>query len=100
MSQVTGCCLSGGKGFRLGSKAGSIKGVKVSISLSAVDLHYLDAYAAEHGIDSRSAVIQYAVDRLRHDELGDAYEQAWDEWAEGGEAADWEAVAADGLGRT
>jgi hypothetical protein len=73
--------------------------VKVSISLSTVDLHYLDTYAVEHGIGSRSAVIQYAVDRLRHDELGDAYEQAWDEWAEGGDAADWETVVADGLSR-
>jgi Arc/MetJ-type ribon-helix-helix transcriptional regulator len=83
----------------LSSTAGSIDGVKISVSLPAVDIQYLDVYAEEHGIGSRSAVIQFAVDRLRHDALGDAYEQAWDEWAESEDAVDWDATVADGLTR-
>lgn len=74
--------------------------MKISVSLSSVDVVYLDTYAEQHGIGSRSAVIQYAVDRLRHGELGDAYEQAWDEWTESEDAADWDAVVSDGLART
>lgn len=71
--------------------------MKISVSLPVIDIVYLDSYAEQHGIGSRSAVVQYAVDRLRHDELGDAYEQAWDEWSAGPDAADWETVVADGL---
>lgn len=74
-------------------------GVKISVSLPPVDVQYLDRFAAQHGIASRSAAIQYAVDRLRHDALGDAYEQAWDDWSAGEDAADWDAAAADGLTR-
>lgn len=71
--------------------------MKISVSMSVPDIAFLDSYVDQHGIGSRSAAIQYAVDRLRHDELGDAYEQAWSEWSEGADAADWEQVAADGL---
>jgi hypothetical protein len=73
--------------------------VKISVSLSKIDLQYLDDFAAQNGIGSRSAAIQYAVDRLRHDALGDAYEQAWDDWAEGEDASAWDAAVADGLTR-
>jgi antitoxin MazE9 len=71
--------------------------VKVSVSLPSDDVDFLDAYAREQGLDSRSAALHRAVRLLRASELGAAYESAWGEWAPSGEAAAWDAVAGDGL---
>jgi Arc/MetJ-type ribon-helix-helix transcriptional regulator len=71
--------------------------MKVSISLPADDVAFLDAYAQSQGIESRSAVVHKAVRLLRVSELGEAYEQAFTSWDDEGEAAVWDAVAADGL---
>jgi Arc/MetJ-type ribon-helix-helix transcriptional regulator len=76
--------------------------MKVSVSLPEEEVAYLDSYAREHGMDSRSAVVHRAVDLLRASELGAAYEDAFQEWAGSEdathwEAADWEAADADGL---
>jgi Arc/MetJ-type ribon-helix-helix transcriptional regulator len=78
---------------------GSIIGMKVSVSLPDEDVEFLDAYAAEQGFDSRSAVLHKAVRLLKAVELGDAYESAWSEWETTGEADVWETVAADGVTR-
>ena len=59
---------------------GSIHGMKVSLSIPSVDIEFLDSYANEHGIESRSATVQRAISLLRASELGDAYEVAWAEW--------------------
>ena len=71
--------------------------MKVSVSLPGEDVEYLDAYAREQGLDSRSAAVQKAVRLLRAAELGAAYESAWDEWAATGDAELWDASAGDGL---
>jgi Arc/MetJ-type ribon-helix-helix transcriptional regulator len=71
--------------------------MKVSISLPDDDVEFLDAYARSQGIESRSAVVQKAVRMLRVSELGEAYEEAFTSWKDEGEAAVWDAVAADGL---
>jgi Arc/MetJ-type ribon-helix-helix transcriptional regulator len=71
--------------------------MKVSISLPADDVAFLDAYAQSQGIESRSAVVHKAVRLLRVSELGEAYEQAFTSWDDEGEATVWDAVAADGL---
>ncbi len=71
--------------------------MRVSVSLPDEDVEFLDAYAAERGVGSRSAVVHKAVRLLQASELGVAYEAAWAEWAADDGAA-WEAVAADGLG--
>jgi hypothetical protein len=71
--------------------------MKISVSLPPADVEFLDSYASQHGIETRSRALQLAVDRLRHEELGDAYEQAWDDWDTSGEAAAWEGVVSDGL---
>ncbi len=71
--------------------------MKLSVSLSDEDVAYLDAYARERGMVSRSAALQRAVRLLREAELGDSYEQAWEEWAETADAKAWDAVAADGV---
>lgn len=69
----------------------------LSVSLSAEEVEFLDAYAREHALLSRSAAIQHAVRALRIGHLQDSYEGAWSEWVEHGDARAWDASAADGV---
>lgn len=69
--------------------------MKLSISLPAADLDFLDRYARDRGVDSRSAVIQRAIRLLRATELGEAYAAAWKEWAESEDGALWDALPDD-----
>jgi antitoxin MazE9 len=71
--------------------------MKVSVSLPGEDVEFLDAYAKEQGYDSRSAVLHKAVRLLRATELGPAYESAWREWTDSGDADLWESTSADNL---
>lgn len=73
--------------------------MKVSVSLPEDDVRFLDEYADQRGLDSRSAALQRAVRLLRSAELGAAYEAAWEEWASGEDARLWERTTADGLRR-
>ena len=70
--------------------------MKLSVSLPDDDLAFIDDYASEHGVDSRSGVVHRAVLLLRAAELGDDYAAAWTEW-EASDADDWGAVIDDGL---
>lgn len=72
--------------------------MKVSVSLPGDDVQFLDSYAKEQGLESRSAAVHRAVRLLRTAELGGTYEAAWDEWAAEGEAGLWDSTAGDGLG--
>jgi Arc/MetJ-type ribon-helix-helix transcriptional regulator len=73
--------------------------MKLSVSLPDDDVAFLDRFAEERGLPSRSAAVQRAVDLLRAAELAPAYRDAWSEWeSEGGDA--WEVAAGDGLPRT
>ncbi|MDZ7733542.1 MAG: ribbon-helix-helix domain-containing protein [Acidimicrobiia bacterium] len=72
--------------------------MKVSVSLPDEDVEYLDAYVQTEGLESRSAALQKAVRLLRASELGAAYEDAWTDWADSGDAELWDAATADGLG--
>jgi Arc/MetJ-type ribon-helix-helix transcriptional regulator len=71
--------------------------VKLSVSLPRADVEFLDEYAHQHRLGSRSAVLQRAVRMLKGSTLERAYEQAWDEWGIMAEAELWEATADDGL---
>ena len=71
--------------------------MKVSVSLPGEDVQFLDDYAKEQGLDSRSAALHRAVRLLRTAELGGSYEAAWEEWAAEDEADLWESTAGDGL---
>jgi Arc/MetJ-type ribon-helix-helix transcriptional regulator len=71
--------------------------VKLSVSLPDADVAFLDAYARSQGIGSRSAALHRAVRLLHAAELGADYEEAWSEWAQSEDAAEWEATSADGL---
>jgi Arc/MetJ-type ribon-helix-helix transcriptional regulator len=71
--------------------------MKLSVSLPEEDVEFLDAYASKQGFGSRSAVLHKAVRLLRGAELGAAYEDAFVDWDDTGEAAAWDATAGDGL---
>ncbi len=71
--------------------------MKVSVSLPGEDVEFLDAYAREQGLESRSAALHRAVRLLRTAELGGAYEAAWGAWAADGDADVWEIATDDGL---
>lgn len=71
--------------------------MKVSVSLPGEDVQFLDEYAREQGLVSRSAALHRAVRLLRTAELGGPYEAAWIEWAAEDDGALWESTAGDGL---
>ena len=68
----------------------------MSVSIPDDDIEFIDQYADEHGLGSRSGVVQRAVSLLRASELGDFYAAAWQEGAESGGDA-WDTATADGL---
>lgn len=70
--------------------------MKLSVSLPDEDVEFMDRYAGEHAVGSRSGVVQRALSLLRTSDLGEDYAAAWDEW-ESSEADAWESAAADGL---
>ena len=72
--------------------------MKLSVSLPGNEVEFLDEYAREQGLESRSAALLRAVRLLRTAELGATYEAAWQEWAAEGEADLWEPTTGDGLG--
>jgi Arc/MetJ-type ribon-helix-helix transcriptional regulator len=71
--------------------------MKLSVSLPAEDVEYLDEYARAQRLESRSAALHKAVRLLRATELGSAYEDAWTEWAESDDDQLWDVVVDDGL---
>jgi Arc/MetJ-type ribon-helix-helix transcriptional regulator len=72
--------------------------MKVSVSLPAEDVEFLDAYAESQGMPSRSAALHRAVRLLRANGLGSEYEEAWQEWSGSTDADLWDTVTGDGLG--
>lgn len=71
--------------------------MKVSVSLPGDDVQFLDEYAKEQGLESRSAALHRAVRLLRTAELGGTYEAAWNEWAAEEDKGLWESTTNDGL---
>lgn len=71
--------------------------MKVSVSLPGEDVQFLDEYAKEQGLESRSAALHRAVRLLRTAELGGTYEAAWEEWAAQDDGNLWESTTGDGL---
>ncbi|HEY7042243.1 MAG TPA: ribbon-helix-helix domain-containing protein [Nocardioidaceae bacterium] len=70
--------------------------MKLSLSMSEDDVEFIDQYASEHGVHSRSAVVQRAVSLLRAGELGDDYAAAWTEW-DRTDAELWDEAVGDGV---
>ncbi|WP_106362575.1 ribbon-helix-helix domain-containing protein [Glycomyces artemisiae] len=71
--------------------------MKVSLSIPDDDIRFLDNFAREHGIPSRSAAMQHSIALLREAELGNQYEAAWDEWYASEDAELWDSVTGDGM---
>lgn len=71
--------------------------MKLSVSLPDEDVRFLDEYAMNEGIDSRSAVLHRAVRLLQSAGLGRAYELAWQEWDAGEDSVLWDATVEDGI---
>ena len=71
--------------------------MKLSVSLPQEDVEFLDEHARTQGYRSRSAVVHKAIRLLRASELGPAYAEAWDEWADSGDGDSWDQVVGDGL---
>lgn len=70
--------------------------MKLSVSIPDDDVEFIDHYADEHGLDTRSGVVQRALSLLRANELGEDYAAAWQEWADE-DGGLWDAALADGL---
>jgi Arc/MetJ-type ribon-helix-helix transcriptional regulator len=71
--------------------------MKLSVSLSDADIEFIDRYAECHDVKTRSAVLHKAVKVLQEEDLADAYEEAFIEWEESGEATIWDRAVRDGL---
>ncbi|MGH8894497.1 MAG: ribbon-helix-helix domain-containing protein [Actinomycetes bacterium] len=71
--------------------------MKFSVSLPTEDVEYLDTYARERGIGSRSAVLHRAVRLLRASELSADYEAAWREWEASDDGDAWDSAMSHGL---
>lgn len=71
--------------------------MKISVSLPQEDVEFVDEYAAETAADSRSAVIQAAIEMLRASRLEADYEAAFAEWDASEDAAFWDRFSGDGL---
>lgn len=69
--------------------------MKLSVSIADEDVAFLDRYAKDRRLPSRSAAIQDAVAQLRVAGLGDDYEAAWREWEVSGDGEAWDATAGD-----
>jgi Arc/MetJ-type ribon-helix-helix transcriptional regulator len=76
---------------------GSLATMKLSVSIPDEDVEFIDRYADEHGLTTRSGVVQRALSLLRGVELTSDYAEAWQEWS-ATEADLWEVAVADGLG--
>jgi Arc/MetJ-type ribon-helix-helix transcriptional regulator len=70
--------------------------MKLSVSVPSEDIAFLDAYAAEHDLGSRSAALQRAIRALRVSALPGSYAEAWTDWEDDGDAEAWDPTAADG----
>ena len=75
----------------------SISGVKVSVSLPDDDVAFLDRYADEQRLASRSAALHQAVRLLRGVDLAPQYEVAFDECDDSGGDDAWDVTTGDGI---
>jgi hypothetical protein len=64
--------------------------MKLSVSVPSEDIAFLDAYAADHQLGSRSAAMHHAIRALRVSALPGSYAAAWSDWLSDGEADVWD----------
>ena len=71
--------------------------MKVSVSLPADDISFVDAYARRRGDASRSSVLHQAIELLRLSEMEQSYADAFDEWEHTDDATLWDGAVGDGI---
>ena len=69
----------------------------MNVSLPAEDVEFLDNYAQEQGIASRSAVLHRAVRMLRAVGLSDDYQGAWQNWGDSEDDGLWSTTVSGGV---
>lgn len=74
-----------------------ITSMKVSLSIPDEDIRFLDNFAREHGIASRSAAVQRSIAMLREVELKEQYKLAMQEWRDSPDSELWERTVGDGI---
>ena len=70
--------------------------MKLSVSLSADDVAFLDRETSGGAFESRSAAIAAGVRLLRERELVDAYRESFTEWARSDDSELWDGASSDG----
>ena len=70
--------------------------MKLSVSVPSADIAFLDAYAADHALGSRSAALHHAIRALRVSALPGSYAEAWSDFKGDGDADAWDVTAGDG----
>jgi Arc/MetJ-type ribon-helix-helix transcriptional regulator len=71
--------------------------MKLSVSLPDDDVAFLDEFAEQTGIESRSAVVQRAIAMLRAADLARDYEAAFLEWHASDDSGLWDRATGDGM---
>lgn len=71
--------------------------MKLSVSLPETQVAFLDRYRQEHGLSSRSEVLQVALKLLQGRMLEEEYRAAGEEWQRNGDAKLWNEVDSEGL---
>jgi Arc/MetJ-type ribon-helix-helix transcriptional regulator len=66
--------------------------MKLSVSLPEAECEFLDKCVEQGLYPSRSAIVLRALRLLRSADLGKMYSDAFDEWDESDEGADWDAI--------
>ena len=67
--------------------------MRVSASLPAEDVEFLDNFRRANGFRSRSSVLHLAIHMLRGAQLTSSYEAAWTEWEDTPDSVDWAAAS-------
>lgn len=70
---------------------------KISITLRPDLMRFLETYQTQHALESRSAVIQQALEMLRLETLATEYREASQAWDSSPDADIWDRSAGDGL---
>ncbi len=68
---------------------------KLSVSIPAELLSFIERYRQEHGLSSRSEVISRGLEKLREAELARAYQEHAAEWQRDPDKDFWDVAALD-----
>ncbi|HZJ09286.1 MAG TPA: antitoxin [Trueperaceae bacterium] len=70
---------------------------KLSVSVSSSLVRFLERYQRDHGLKTKSSVVERALEVLRERDLERAYAEAAELDHDAGDTADWDVTAGDGL---